>query len=453
VTSVAIVGGGVSGLATAYYVSRAGCHATVVEAEARLGGVIRTETVDGCLVEAGPDSFISQKPWGLELIRELGLEAEVIGSQDHLRKTYVARRGRLLPLPDGLHLMIPTAVWPILASPLLSLATKCRMALDLLRRPVDATADRSVAEFVGGHYGREAVDYLAEPLLAGIYGGDAAELSASAVLPRLVDLERRHGSLTRGVLAGRAGTAPGPLFLTLKGGMQRLIDALERSIAGRVAVVRAAVESVEGSSGHFRVRAGTQTIDAGQVVVATPAHAAGRLLRGLDEALAGRLAEIPYHSSVTVALGYGREGFAHPRNGFGFLVPRVERRLLTACTWVGTKFAHRESEDRVLLRAFVGAGKDQAVLGRSDASIVEAVRQELGQLMSVSGAPVFSRVYRWPRAMAQYTVGHERRVEEIKTRLARLPGLHLAGNAYLGIGIPDCIRAAQLAAERVVGVP
>ena len=204
-TSVAIVGGGVSGLATAYYLSRAGCRATLFEPEARLGGVIRTETVDGCLVEGGPDSFISQKPWGMELIRELGLEDEVIGSQDHLRKTYVARRGRLVPLPDGLHLMIPTAIWPTVASPLLSLATKCRMAVDLLRGPVEAAADRSVAEFIGAHYGQEAVDYLAEPLLAGIYGGDAAELSAAAVLPRLVELERRHGSLTRGVLAGRTG--------------------------------------------------------------------------------------------------------------------------------------------------------------------------------------------------------------------------------------------------------
>ncbi|HYM13267.1 MAG TPA: protoporphyrinogen oxidase, partial [Bryobacterales bacterium] len=457
---VAIVGGGISGLAAAYYLSRAGLACTLVDPAPRLGGVISTETVDGCVVEAGPDSFIAQKPWALELIRELGLDGEVIGSNDHLRKTYILRRGRLVPMPDGLFLMIPTAVAPLVATPLLGWLTKIKMARELLRRPPAKRAeqpDRSVAALLSDHYGQEAVDYLAEPLLAGIYGGNAAELSAASVLPRFVALERRYGSLTRGVLAARreqetAGSGkPAPLFLTLKRGMQQLIDGIEGSIAGRVQVVHAAVESIEASGSGYRLHCAGRPLDADHVVVATPAHAAAALVRALDAALAEQLAAIPYHSSITIALGYDRASFQHPLNGFGFLVPRVERGLVTACTWVGVKFAHRVPENRVLLRVFIGAGRDEAILGRSDDSLIAATCYELRRLMGVTAEPRFARVARWPRAMAQYTVGHQRRVDQINARLAAHPGLYVIGNAYLGIGIPDCIRTAQIAAARITG--
>lgn len=469
---VVIIGGGITGLAAAYYLSRGGCRCTVVERDARLGGVIRTEQADGCVIEAGPDSFISQKPWALELIRELGLEQDVIGSNDHLRKTYILRDGRLVPMPDGLFLMVPTAIRPLLSTPLLGPATKVRMAFELLRQartseaaaPAGANgslaADRSVAEFIRNHYGQEAVDYLAEPLLAGIYGGDAEDLSVNSVLPRFVELERRFGSLTRGVLASRAQAAgsakPAPLFLTLKCGMQQLIEALESAIAGKVTFVRGEVEKVEvtgtGSSpNRLRMSLSGRALEADHVVAATPAYAAGRLLRGMDASLADLLGGIRYHSSVTVALGYERSGFRHRLEGFGLLVPKVERRLLTACTWVGTKFSHRVAENRVLLRAFIGCGNDESPLACSDEELVEEARQELQRLMGVTEQPLFSRVVRWRRAMAQYNVGHERRIAEIRARLARFPGLHLAGNAYMGIGIPDCIHSAQLAAQRIAG--
>ncbi|MBI3668072.1 MAG: protoporphyrinogen oxidase [Acidobacteria bacterium] len=449
---VAIVGGGITGLSAAYYLSRAGHACTLLEPAPRLGGVIRTETVDGCVVEGGPDSFIAQKPWALELIRELGLEHDVIGSNDHLRKTYVLRRGRLVPLPDGLYLMVPTAIWPLAMTRLLGFPAKCRMALELLRRPLPDAPDRSVADFVRDHYGEEAVRYLAEPLLAGIYGGDAADLSVASVLPRFVDLERRYGSVTRGVLAARmrpSSNSSSALFLSLKGGMQQLVEALETAINAQVRIVPAAVKRMEAANSGYRLYAGGETLEADQVVLATPAHVAGALLRSLDESLADLLSGIRYHSSITVALGYDRAGFRRPLNGFGFLVPQVERRLLTACTWVGTKFPHRVSENRVLLRCFVGAGQDEGMLARSDESFVAAVREELSRLMGVNEEPLFSRVQRWPRAMAQYTVGHERRLQQINARLVSLPGLHLAGNAYLGIGIPDCVRTAQLAAARI----
>jgi oxygen-dependent protoporphyrinogen oxidase len=451
---VAIVGGGISGLSAAYYVSRAGHACTLIEPEARLGGVIRTEAVDGCVVEAGPDSFIAQKPWALELIRELGLERDVIGSNDHLRKTYVLRRGRLVPLPDGLFLMVPTAIWPLVATRLLDFSTKLKMGLELLRRPRPPLPDRSVADFVRDHYGREALEYLADPLLAGIYGGDPAELSINSVLPRFVELERRYGSMTRGVLAARrraVAHSPSALFLSLKGGMQQLINGIEKAIAGRVNVVRARVDAVEAIAPGYRLRCAGDTVEADHVVLATPAYVAGSLLEDLDGALAELLSGVRYNSSITVALGYERAGFRHPLNGFGFLVPRVERCLLTACTWVGTKFPHRVPENRVLLRAFVGAGQDERLLAHPDDVLAGWVRQELARLMGVTETPLFTRVARWPRAMAQYTVGHARRMEQIKARLARFPGLHLAGNAYLGIGVPDCVRTAQLAAARING--
>jgi oxygen-dependent protoporphyrinogen oxidase len=454
VTRVAVIGGGITGLSAAYYISRAGHACTLIDPAQRLGGVIQTEVVDGCIVESGPDSFIAQKPWAVQLIRELGLQQELIRSNDHLRRTYIARRGRLISVPEGLFLIVPTEMGPLLRSRLLSWRCKLQMGMDLLRRPQGEAPDRTVAEFVRDHYGSEAVDYLAEPLLAGIYGGNPAELSVKSVLPRFVELERQFGSLTRGVLANRKKTPPGEkssLFLSLKSGMGQLTSALEKSIAGAVRIIRAQAQQVARAGQGYHIRMGGQTLVADHVVIAAPAYAAGGMLGGTDGALAALLRGIRYHSSMTVALAYERAGFSHPLNGFGFLVPRVERGLLTACTWVGTKFPHRVGDDRVLLRAFVGAGTDEALLERPDQSIAGAIREELRVLMGLVEAPCFARVARWPRAMAQYEVGHERRIEEIRARLSRWPGLHLAGNAYLGIGIPDCIHTAQLAAAAIEG--
>jgi oxygen-dependent protoporphyrinogen oxidase len=451
---VVVVGGGISGLSAAYYLSREGHSCTLVEAQAQLGGVIRTERVDGCVVEAGPDSFVSQKPWAMQLIQELGLGGEVIGSNDHLRKTYIVRGGRLVPMPDGLFLIVPTAVLPLAASPLLSLRTKAKMALDLFRRPpAGPPDDRSVAHFIRDHYGAEAVDYLAEPLLAGIYGGDPEQLGIASVLPRFLDLEQQFGSLTRGVLAGRrsAGDSSAPLFQSLRQGMQQLIAALSGAISSAVALVRAEASELERAGAGYLVRCGGQTLEADHVVLAIPAYAAAALVRPLDATLSDLLATIPYQSSITVALGYESARFGARLNGFGFLVPRVERRFLTACTWVGVKFPHRVTEDRVLLRAFIGAGNREDLLDRSDEDLAAAVREELQRLMGVTETPLFTRVQRWRRAMAQYTVGHGRRIDEVNVRLARLPGLHLAGNAYLGIGVPDCVRTGQIAAARISG--
>ena len=446
--SVAIVGGGISGLSTAYYLSKAGISSTLIEARPRLGGVIQTEHIQNCVVEAGPDSFISVKPWAMDLIRELGMEDEVIGSNDHERVTYIRRRGRLVELPDGVQMLVPTKVFPMVATPLVSWPTKVRMGLEYFRRPdKEGRGDRSVAEFVEEHYGREAVDYLAEPLLAGIYGGDPAELSVTSVLPRFLELEKRYGSLTRGVLAERPkadGPRP-PLFRTLRKGLGSLVDAVWKA-SGQMTVVHGTVNAMERVRDGFRLRIAGDWLSAERVVLACEAHQAARLMPTVDARGAELLASIGYHSSITVALGFERSAVREQMRGFGFLVPKRERRRLLACTWVGNKFPHRVPETLAVLRCFAGG---DAAMAETDDALVFAMRQEIREIAGVRAEPLFSEVFRWPRSMAQYTVGHAARMAELESRMASLPGLHLAGNGYNGIGVPDCVRMGKQAAEGI----
>jgi oxygen-dependent protoporphyrinogen oxidase len=451
---VLIIGGGISGLSTAYYLAKGGVPATIVESRPRLGGVIQTEKIDGCTIEAGPDSFLSIKPAALDLIGELGLRGDVIGSNDHLRITYVRKGGKLVPLPDGLMMMVPTKILPLLTTGLLSPGTKIRMGVELLRAPKVKPGDESVADFVRDHYGQEAVDYLAEPLLSGIYGGDPRELSVNAVLPRFVELATKYGSLTRGVLAARAmapkSPTPAPLFRTLKGGLGQLVDAVEASIRDRVPVLHGRAEAVERTSGGFRVRLDGQWLEAGQLVVACEAHSGAALLGPVDARLAELMGMVAYSSSMTVAVGFDAADFAVLPKGFGFLVPKKERRRLVACTWVGTKFSYRVPAGKIVARCFLGGMEDSGVLGENDEAVTAAVAQELREIAGVTAPARFTRIARWPRSMAQYTVGHPARQAELEARLARIPGLYVAGNAYQGIGIPDCIRMGRAAAEKIL---
>ena len=455
-TKAVIIGGGISGLSAAYYLAKGGVASTIVESRPRLGGVIQTERVEGCTIEAGPDSFLSAKPAALELIRELGLAGDVIGSNDHLRVTFVRKGGRLIPLPDGLMMMVPTKVMPLVTTRLVSWSTKIRMGMELLRAPKPKPGDESVAEFIEEHYGAEAVDYLAEPLLSGIYGGNPSQLSVKSVLPRFVDLANRYGSLTRGVLAERAkaakhsNAAPAPLFRTLKGGLGQMVEAVTSSIHGKVDVRQARAQAVERTAGGFRVRLDGEWLDADRLVVACEAHSGSALLAGMDRRIAELLGAVPYSSSMTVALGFDAADFARRPEGFGFLVPKKERRRLVACTWVGTKFSHRVPEGKVVARCFLGGMDDAGVLGEPDDTIIAAVTAELQEIAGITARPKFSRIFRWPRSMAQYTVGHPKRQAELEALVSAVPGLHLAGNAYQGIGIPDCIRMGRSAAEKIL---
>ena len=455
---VAIIGGGISGLAATYDLANAGFDCTLIEARSRLGGVIQTERVANCVVEDGPDSFLAQKPWALELIRELGLEDQVIGSNDHLRKTFVLRAGKLIPLPDGVQFMVPTRIGPMLTTPLLGWGAKAKMALEWFRQPGEARQERSVADFVRDHFGEEVNRYLAQPMLAGVYGGSPESLSVNAVLPRFVELEEEYGSVSRGMLraASKAarrkptgGNKPPSLFLSLKGGMQQLTDLLAEKLEGRVRRITGSAEALTRNGGGFRFTVNGDTVSAYQVVIATAAHAAAGLLEGLDSHTAEHLKAIPYSSSLTVNLLYQRPPFEHALKGFGFLAPEVEQAGITACTWVNTKFPHRGTNNYALLRAFLADRQAEASFDVPDDEIARRVHGELSRIMGLETEPAAWRVARWKRAMAQYEVGHRKRIQKIEQRLSRIGGLYLAGNAYEGIGIPDCIRRSREIARKI----
>ncbi len=448
---VVIVGGGIAGLSAAYDLAKAGAPYTLIEKLPRLGGVIQTTARDGCIIEGGPDSFISQKPEALALIKELGLEHEVIGSNDATRVTYILRRGRLVRLPEGIRMIVPTRVWPLVKSPLLGWGTKLRMGLELFRKPV-ANPDRPVADFVIDHFGRETLDYLAEPLLSGVYGGDPREMSVNSVLGAFAEMEKKSGSLARAVLKQSRAPKPqggGTLFRTLKGGLGTLTAKLSVGLTVR----QGEVQVIERGGSGFRVRVGGEWIEASSVILACPAWAAAGLTSSLDARLGELLGEIPYTSSVTVAMCFDAATFDGRRAGHGFLIPRVERRRMAACTFVDAKFDGRAPANRVLLRCFFGGAGDDQALDESDEALTGMAREELRTILGLTTVPLFTSISRCPRSMAQYTVGHAARWKEIQARAAAISGLYLAGNGYTGIGIPDCIRMGRAAAASVVANP
>ena len=457
---IAIIGGGISGLSAAFALEQArrsgtSIEYTLFEASPRLGGVLVTDRVDGCLVEAGPDSFITEKPWAADLCRKIGLGDQLIGSNDRDRKTYILVNGKLVVMPDGLMFMVPTKIVPTVFSPLFSLRTKLRMAAEWFHPPHRAAEDETVAEMVERHYGPEMVDRLADPLLSGVYGGEAATLSVRAVLARFAEMEAKHGSLGRAMLAARkkmkasSRSAP-PLFTSLRDGMQQMVDALVSQLDPRTLQASTRVGAVIAQDNGWTVSAGYESDHFDALIVATPAAAAANLLRTTDEKLASELGEIRYSSSVTVTLGYDENVRRALPPGFGFLVPRSEGRRMLAATFVHNKFPHRAPENRAIIRCFLGGAKDEEILAASDAEILHIVRSEVKQIIKVEAEPRFVRIYKWKAAMAQYGVGHLERLQRIEALRRKLPGLALAGNAFNGIGVPDCVRSGSDAAAKAL---
>jgi protoporphyrinogen/coproporphyrinogen III oxidase len=455
---LAIVGGGISGLSAAYALEeqrRQGADVEYVlyESSSRLGGVLRTEHINGCVVEAGPDSFVSEKPWAADLCRALGIGDQLIGSNDADRKTFILTRGRLVEMPDGLMFLVPTKILPTGLSPLFSWKTKLRMAQEFLHPPRALDRDESVAAFVERHYGNEMVDRLADPLLSGIYGGEAANLSVRAVLPRFAEMERTHGSLGKAMLAARRNMSSGnssrpALFTSLKNGMQSLAETLVSELAPGALLTGAKVQAIQPQPepGGWTVSAGLKSDHFDGVIVALPGPAAANVLRMASERLSEELAGIQYSSSITVGLGYDDEVRRSLPPGFGFLVPRSEGKRLLAATFVHNKFPHRCPEDRALLRCFFAGSNAENVWPYPDDQIVGIVRNELQQILGLRAEPLFARIYKWKSAMAQYGVGHLERLQRIEQLRQQLPGLALAGNAYRGIGVPDCVRSGSEAA-------
>jgi len=421
-------------------------------------------------VEAGPDSFITEKPWATDLCRALGLGDQLIGSNDADRKTYILTHGQLVEMPDGLMFMVPTKILPTGLSSLFSWKTKLRMAQELFHPPRTVAGnendhDESVASFVERHYGAEMVDRLADPLLSGVYGGEAANLSVRAVLPRFAEMERTHGSLGRAMLAARKKMSSGPrkpappLFTSLKNGMQHLAETAVSRLAPSSLLINTPVQAIQRAAESWVVgvhpearRTGLRSDQFDSVIIALPAPAASQVLRMASPELSAELAAVQYSSSITVGLGYDRDVRQSLPPGFGFLVPRSEGKKLLAATFVHNKFPHRAPDDRALLRCFFAGRNAEDVWGLADEQIVGIVRNELQQILGpqvrgLRAEPLFARVYKWKSAMAQYGVGHLDRLERIERLRRELPGLALAGNAYRGIGVPDCVRSGRDAAK------
>lgn len=447
---VAIIGGGISGLTAAYALDRAGVPFTLIEASSRWGGRILTDHAQGFLLEGGPDSLFAQKTKGLELCRELGLEDHLIPSREP-RTVYVLKRGRLHALPPGLAAGAPQDVPAFLRSRLFSWPGKLRMGLEpLVPRRRDG-ADESIATFFRRRLGREALALLGDPLLAGIHAGDPERLSLGTNMPVLSDLERRSGSLSRG-LASRRGHAGGPLFYTLRKGLHEMVDALVRRLPP--ARLRA------GTPVHALVRDGEGyevqlehggSLRVGHVILAVPAPVGSRILASLDLDTAAWLLSIPFAPTATVLLGYRREDVTHPLDGHGLLIPRGEGLRTTACSFVSTKFAYRVPEGHVLLRGFIGGVRDPEALSLGEQGLLSTVERELTPILGLRAAPVVTRVFTWPESMPQMETGHRERMAALDHRLEQWPGLTLIGAGLRGTGIPDAVADGLRAAEQVAG--
>ncbi len=425
----------------------------LLEAAPRPGGKIATERVDGFVVEGGPDSFLTVKPHALELCGELGAADRVVGTLSP-RDVFVLHRGRLQPLPDGLTAMVPKSA-ALLRSPLFSWPEKLRFVFDLVVPPPADGADQSLAAFFGRRLGRAAVDRLIAPLLAGIYAGDPERLSLQATFPQYADSVRRHRSLIRAARAGRRSRPTAPagrgMFATLEGGLSELVEELVRSLTHVTVRTGAPVKTlVRDRRGYNVWLADGSHLPADAVIVTVPASAASGLLASVNPDAAGLLQQIPYASTAAVVVGFRRTDVAHPLAGHGYVVARSEETLHTACTWVSSKWPHRAPPDHVVLRCYAGRAGDERAQTLDDEALASAVIAEITPLLGISGAPVLTRVYRWPNAMPQYLVGHRTLVAGIERALEATPGIVVAGAAYRGVGLPDCIREGRTAATRVL---
>ena len=450
---VAIVGGGISGLSAAWTLHKRQVPYVLLEAGSEVGGVIRTESKDGFLLEGGPDSILAQKPEGLALCREIGLGDRLVPTNPHQRSVFVLHRRRLHPLPEGMALAVPTKVLPFLRSGLFSWPGKIRIGLDLVIPPRAGNGDESIASFLRRRFGQEAVDLIGEPLLAGIHAGDPERLSILATFPRFRDLERRHGSLVRGMWSSpRPATGPGEpppaAFYSLRGGLREVVTALVARLRPGAVRTRAPVRAVarDGNAFALALEDG-ERVEAARVIVAAPGPRIAPALEGLVPEVARTIGAIPFASSATVLLGYRREDVAHPLDGYGMLVPRTEGLRTTAVSFVSTKFSSRAPEGHVLLRGFLGGVRDGNVLSLSDDEMAATVRREMAGVLGLRGEPVLTRIFRWPGGTPQLEVGHLARIAEAEGKAAEVPGLHLTGAGLRSTGIPDAVAEATRAAE------
>jgi protoporphyrinogen/coproporphyrinogen III oxidase len=465
---IVVIGGGIAGLAAAHRVvelsnaKSLGLEVILLESSARLGGSILTERIGNFLVEAGPDSFITEKPGALRLCERLGLASRLVSTETAHQKIYVVHHGTLEQLPEGFFLLAPTRLWPFLQTPLFSARGKLRIATEIFLPRGEPDGDESLGSFVRRRFGVEALERVAQPLIGGIYASNPDLLSLAATMPRFKEMERTRRSVILAMWSEQkrrnrnreAGSgARWSLFVTLAGGMQDLVDGIASRLPEGSICLSSPVKNViyEETTRRWRVSTiGHEGRFADAVILATPAFRTGEMLRPVAKDLAEQLEKITYASTATVSLAYQRKDFPSKLDSFGFVAPAIERRKIMACTFSSLKYPGRAPEGSVLLRAFIGGSLQPELFQDDDAAMEKNVRRELASLLGVTTAPLFSRVYRHPHSMPQYQVGHEARIRRIEWALANFPGLALAGNAYYGVGISDCVRTGEEAAEKVV---
>jgi protoporphyrinogen/coproporphyrinogen III oxidase len=468
--TVVIVGGGISGLAAAFSLQEKAAQAglpircTILESDPAWGGKIVTHRIGDLVTEAGPDSFLSQKQAGLDLCTKLGLADQLINTNDTGKKACVLHRGRLHDLPEGLLSFVPKQLGPFLQNGLMSWPGLVRMGFEFAVPPGSPRDDESLAEFLRRRFGVQAYERLLEPLMAGIYAGDAEQMSLRATFARFFELEQQYGSIMRGMLAAKKSAESGPtghsrrtMFVSLKNGLSDLVTALtsrltqqgvELRVGARVDALR--VRSHElGRWMYDLILQDGSALSAESVVLATPAYVSADLLRPLTPIAGGLLDLTPYASTATIAMAFPRIQTS-AIEGFGFIIPRAEQRHLIASTWTSLKWPHRAPSDQLLVRCYVGGVGREDILQREDQALVTTVREELASICGIRAEPTYTEVNRWWKAMPQYTIGHLGRLAQLDAVVSRYPGLILTGAAYRGVGIPDCIRDGALAAERVI---
>jgi protoporphyrinogen/coproporphyrinogen III oxidase len=460
---IVIVGGGITGLSAAFRLESSApqVETILIESESRLGGKILTEHIDGFIIEGGPDSFLSSKPHGFDLCRQLGIENQLEAPNPDCRRTYVMRDGELYPMPEGLTGLIPSRLAPMFRSPLISPAAKLRLGLDYLIPSRNGNSDESLGDFVERRLGRQVYERLVEPLMAGIYAGDGKELSLDATFPQLRQMETQHGGLLRGIRSSTkyngASANRRSGFLALHSGMEAMVDALVAKLDHTRILLSQTVSSLgEGQGEYVIAPENGRELTADAVILATPAYVSGALLQPINSFLSSVLRTIPYASTATVSLAYPRDAIPHRLDGYGYVIPRKEGRPALACTWTSSKFPNRSPGGQCLLRVFLGRSGEENMLDLSDDQLLSLARDELRKTLGISARPQLWRLFRWPMAMPQYVLGHTEHLDTIEQGLKVHPGLFLAGNAYRGVGIPDCIKSgeeAALAALREVTIP
>lgn len=455
---VAVIGGGISGLAAAHRLLELNseCDIHLFEADSRLGGVLQTsKTDDGYLLENSADNFITNIPYALDLCRRLGMEEELLPTNEALRKAYVVRSGKLFPVPDGFVLMAPSKMWSVITTPILSWAGKLRLAKEYFVPKREDTSDECLESFVTRRLGKEAYERLVQPLIGGIYTADPTKLSIQATLRQFVEMEQKHGSLIKAAqrkeAAGKKNESGArySMFVAPKQGMGDLIQRLQERLSGQAIHLNTPVSAVEKTDDHWTVQTPNETFSFDAVIMALPAPHASKVL-GAFPVLTENLAAIPYAGCSVAILAVDEKQIGRPVSGFGFVVPEIENRKILAGSFSSAKFPGRAPEGKVIIRVFVGGACHPELADLSDDEMKQVVLKELGELIGLSGEPEKFLVTRWMGKMPQYHLGHLDRVATLEEEAARLPGFELAGNAYRGVGVPQCIQSGEQAAKRVL---